>query len=297
MFPIGDHVLRRVDPFNLTALRYGIASLAFVALLVATEGRDALRLEGRGRELLVLGSLGFAGFNLLTYTGLEHTEPQNAAIIVATMPLVTALVRWGRDGDRPPAATFAAIAVALVGAALVVTRGHLGSGWGMGDVLIFGGVVGWVLYTTGAAKHPELSPLRYTTLSAVLGTLTIVAITAVSDVVGWRHVPSAADVGAEWPGIAFIVVFGAVVAVVAWNAGVRRLGPANAALFMNLVPTTAFVIRIAGGYRPVAAELAGASLVVAALVGANLAARRAAAAPAPVRFRPGAALPSWVRNA
>ena len=31
----------------------------------------------------MLGSLGFAGFNLLTYVGLEHTRPQDAALIVA----------------------------------------------------------------------------------------------------------------------------------------------------------------------------------------------------------------------
>ena len=62
--------------------------------------------------------------------------------------------------------------------------------------------------------------------------------------------PTAADVGAEWPGIAFVVVFGALIAVVAWNAGVRRLGAANAALFMNLVPVTAFAIRIGGRLPP-----------------------------------------------
>ena len=30
-------------------------------------------------------------------------------------------------------------------------------------------MLGWVLYTSGAANHPELSPLRYTALSAIGG--------------------------------------------------------------------------------------------------------------------------------
>jgi hypothetical protein len=40
-------------------------------------------LEGRGLRLFWLGSLGFAGFNLLAYTGLAHSRPQSASLIVA----------------------------------------------------------------------------------------------------------------------------------------------------------------------------------------------------------------------
>ena len=64
------------------------------------------------------------------------------------------------------------------------------------------------------------------------------------------------------------------VAVLAWNAGVKRLGPNDGALFINLVPVVTFAIAIAQGYAPGAAEFAGAALTVAALVGANLVARR-----------------------
>lgn len=279
MFPIAAHALPHVDAFNLTAIRYGIASLAFLAILALVEGRQALRFEGRLRELFVLGSLGFAGFNLLTYLGLEHTRPQNAALIVAGTPLITALVRWVRDGVRPTAATLGFMGLALAGVVLVITHGDpralADGGIGGGEALVLGGVVGWVLYTTGAAGFPELSPLRYTTLSAVAGTATILAVTAAADASGRQHLPTAGDVGAAALPLAFIVVFGAVVGVIAWNAGVKRLGPANGALFMNLVPVTTFAIAIAGGTHPGTGELAGAALTITALLGANLLARRA----------------------
>jgi drug/metabolite transporter (DMT)-like permease len=57
----------------------------------------------------------------------------------------------------------------------------------------------------------------------------------------------------------------------------RRLGAADGSLFINLVPVVTFAIAIAEGYRPGAAEFAGAALTVGALVGANLVARRPAA--------------------
>src|SRR3954466_571172 len=138
MFPIAASALHRVDPFPLTAIRYGVAAVVFLGLLYAVEGRGALRAEGRGLELFVLGSIGFAGFNLLSYLGLEHTRPQDAALIVAAQPLLTVLVLWLTAKQSPARATLVAMAVALAGVVLVISRGHVsnvahGSG---GDVLI-----------------------------------------------------------------------------------------------------------------------------------------------------------------
>jgi drug/metabolite transporter (DMT)-like permease len=277
MFPIAGHALPHVDAFNLTAIRYGIASLIFIALLAYVEGRGALRYEGRFREVLWLGSLGFAGFNLLAYVALEHTEPQNAALIIATAPLVTQIVKWVRDGERPSGATLALTGVALVGVALVITRGDLHTKVRAGDVLVLGAVVGWVLYTLGAQRFGGWSPLRYTALTAPAGTLTILAATAVANAAGWKHLPSGDDLQAAWLGLLFIIVFGAVIAVIAWNAGVKHLGAADGALFMNLVPITTFAIEIARGYDPRGAEIGGALLTISALVAANLLARRVGA--------------------
>jgi drug/metabolite transporter (DMT)-like permease len=80
-------------------------------------------------------------------------------------------------------------------------------------------------------------------------------------------------VGAIWWQLAYIVVIGALAAVLAWNEGVKRLGAPNAALFMNLVPIVAFTIAIVRGYHPEGMELLGAAVTVAALVGANLTSR------------------------
>ena len=277
MFPIAAHAIPYVEPFHLTALRYGLAALVFATLLWRIEGGRSLRPDGHALRLWGLGTLGFAGFNLLSYVGLEHTGPRNAALIVPTMPLVTALVRWVRDGVRPAPATIGATALALTGVVLVISRGDLASlgqgGVGFGSLLVLAGVVGWVLYTLGAAGFPAWSPLRYTTLSAIPGTISILVITQVATLAGWVHAPSLHAIGDVWPELAFIVVMGAVAAVLAWNAAIRALGPQNGSLFINLVPVTAFAISVGGGYRPGAVELAGVALTVTALVGGNLLAR------------------------
>ena len=282
MFPVLASALTRVDALNLTTARYVLATAVLVVLLLAREGLSALRTGGRAVEVAVLGVLGFAGFNVLTSLALGHATPQQIALLAAPTPLVTQLVRWVRDGVRPRPALLGFSLVALAGVALVITRGRLdGLGqFGVGGLLMIGAVVGWATYTHGASRFAGWSALRYTTLTAVAGTLAMLAASAVADLTGVQHAPGAADLMAVAPQLGYAVIVAAVLAVLAWNTGVRKLGAADAALFMNLVPVTTFVVQTVRGYRPGVVELIGAALTIAALVAANLATRpRASATP------------------
>ena len=274
---VGKSALARVDSFNLTTLRYAGAALLLLGLLAAVEGRRALRLDGHGLRLFLLGTLGFAGFNLLGFAGLHRAGPESASLITALAPLLMVFVLWLRGDGRPARSTVVALAVAIVGVALVIGRGNpvsvFSGALGWGDLLVLGGVVSFLLYTVGARDMPGFSPLRYTALTASLGWLTIATVTAVADGTGVARVPAGADVQAVLPQLAYITILGAVVAVTFWNVATLRIGPQNTALFTNVMPVTTFTIEIVRGYEASAAELGGAVLTVLALVGGNLASR------------------------
>jgi drug/metabolite transporter (DMT)-like permease len=277
-FVVGKSALGSLNAFPLTTIRYAVASLLWLVVLARIEGWRSFRLDGRGRRLLWLGSLGFAGFNLLAYTGLEHARPQSASLIVALAPLLTALVLWRRTRVRPPALTFLLLGIALAGVALVISGGHpatiVNGSIGWGDGLVLAGVFSFVLYSLGAAEMPHFSPLRYTALTASLGWLTLAAATAVAIGSGLLALPPAHQVWSVTPQIAYLTIPGAFVAVLTWNAAIGLIGPQNAVLFGNLIPVTTFAIEIVRGYRPGAVELGGAALTIAALVANNLLARR-----------------------
>jgi len=147
-------------------------------------------------------------------------------------------------------------------------------------------VVAWVTYTMGARRFPGFSPLRYTTLTALGGTLSIVAIAQALTWGGALDAPAAGDFVAIWWRVLYVAGPAAALAVLAWNDGVHRLGAPNGALFINLVPVVTFAIAVVQGYRPGGVELAGAGLTVAALVGANLVGRRRAAGGPQASTRP-----------
>lgn len=290
MFPIADSAIKHVDPFHLTAMRYILAAVGFLALLWAFEGSRAFRLDGRGVELFLYGSAGIAGFNLLAFAGLEHTTPEHAALIVATSPLITLLASSALARTAPSKVTLGFVIVALVGVLLVIGHGDpsavINGGVNGGDLLVLFGTASFVVYTLGARRFTGFSSLRYTALSASGGTITVLAVTEIATLAGWLDAPSPGDVAAIWWQLAYVVVVGALAAVLAWNEGVRRLGAPNAALFMNLVPVVAFAIAIVRGYHPDGAELGGAALTVAALIGANLASRQASRRPVSAAWAP-----------
>ncbi len=278
--PASKLALAVIDPYWLTLLRYGIAAACFLATLALLEGRRALSCEGAAAHAWAFGSAGFAGFSLLAYEGLRLTQPEQGAVILALVPVNIALWQWLRTRHRPHAATLACIAVALFGEALVVSQGEparLHSGGGaLGNALIYLASWCWVAFTLGAQRFAGWSPLRYTALTAALGWLTILLAVAAATATGHSEPPAAAGLREKAAVLLFIVFVVSFAAVLLWNLAVARLGALNASLFGNFAPVVTFLIGAGQGRRPLAVEIAGAALVIGALIANNLVNRRLA---------------------
>ena len=272
--PVSKIVLAAIDPYWLTLLRYGVAALCFLGTLALLEGRAALAFEGQAAKAWAYGSAGFAGFSLFVYEGLRLTRPEHGAMILALGPVNIVLWQWLRTRHRPHAATFTCIGIALVGEALVVSQGEVArlysGGSALGNGLIYISSWCWIAFTLGAQKFPGWSPVRYTALSAALGWLTILLAAGLATA-GGRSQPPAAEGLREmlWAllFIVFVVSFGA---VLLWNLAVAKLGPLNASLFANFAPVVTFFIAVWQGHALLPVEVAGAVLVVGALVASNL---------------------------
>jgi drug/metabolite transporter (DMT)-like permease len=76
--------------------------------------------------------------------------------------------------------------------------------------------------------------------------------------------------------LAYFVVFTVVLGVLGFNNGVKYLGALNTMLMLNLIPVIVFAIEAWLGRSFAAIELAGAAVVIGALVANNLYLRRQA---------------------
>jgi len=283
MFPVAKDALQALDAFWMSSIRYGVAALSFAAILCWREGAKALRYRGKFLQAAFFGVVGFSGFSILVFFGLGWSRPEHAAIIMALQTPIAAFAHWLMKGTRPANFTLGCIGAAIAGVFMVITKGDIGStfagGTLAGDLLIFLGAMSWIVYTIGAVSFPGWSALRFTTLTALPGTVGIFVITAVATLGGYVSVPAASTlVSIGWE-LAYLALFTAVLAVLLWNMAIGYLGALNTMLLGNLVPVVTFAIRILQGQRFAPIELAGAGLVVTALIANNLYLRGRIAAP------------------
>jgi len=276
-FPIAKLILADMDALTMTLLRYGIAAPLFLFMLARQEGFAALRPNRTALRLFGLGALGFAGFNLLMFYGVGMSRPEFGAIVMALQPLIAGLIGWARSGKRPAASSFVALSLALVGVVLLTTDGHVERlaehAALLPTLMMISGGTCWVLYSMGAAMFPGWSPLRYTALSSTGGALFLLLLWPVFGAFGALRLPELSALPALLPALAFVILFAAVIAVLSWNMGIRRLGAQNGMLFINVVPLTALVVGVLRGQHFGHWELTGAALVLASLLINQLAPR------------------------
>jgi drug/metabolite transporter (DMT)-like permease len=281
LFSVAKRTLPVLDAFFLGSFRYTFGVMIFIAILWAAEGRRALRYGGRVLPAALFGLIGFCGFNLLVWWGLFYTRPEHAAIIMALQTPMTAIAVWLTQGRRPQPFTIGCVAVAIAGVVLVVTRGSLtgvfAGGSLLGDALVFLGALSWVIYTMAGWHFSGWSPLRMTVLTAIPGALGLVAINAAAIGLGYVELPSFEAVWSVRWQLAYFVVFTVVLGVLGFNNGVKYLGALNTMLMLNLIPVIVFAIEAWLGRSFAAIELAGAAVVIGALVANNLYLRRQAA--------------------
>ena len=277
-FPIAKDTFATVDVFHVTAIRYGVGTLLLVPLLLWREGHSAFFLYGRFWPVMLLGFVGMCGSPMLVFLGISLSRPENAVIIVALQPSMTALADWVVRGRRPSNFTLFCVAVAFAGVVAVVTRGNparvLEEGELIGDLVVILGAVCWIVYTMAAESFRGWSALRYTTLTIIPGTLGSIAITAALVAAGKASVPSAAALASVGWEMTYLTLGGIVISMVCWNAGTQRIGALNSMLLVNLMPVVTFGVRFAQGARFHAVELAGAALVIGALIANNFYLRR-----------------------
>lgn len=282
MFPVMTSALTFVDPFTFTCIRYALAGLAFVVVLKIM---DKTTHRYTAKELLLcwfFGTCGFAGFQFLVFEGQRLAGPEGAltaSIMMATMPLQAFLFNWIVRKVVPAPFVLGFILLSFAGIVLVATKGDFTglvnnpSGYGP-QLLIILGALCWVIYTAGASFLPALSPVRYTTITTGLGLISAVIITGGMIAGGAIAAPTLEAYSHVIPHMIYMSTAAGFVGVLAWNIGNKMLTPLNGTLFMDVVPTTAFIISALSGVIPHPIQIIGALLTISAVIGNNLCIRR-----------------------
>jgi drug/metabolite transporter (DMT)-like permease len=284
MFPVAHIALQRIDPYYFSFIRYLVVALILAAALWIKEGKAAFRFEGKGKALTLYGTMAFTVYNMCVFSG-QHLMGESgiivASIMEALMPMITIVILALTGKGRPPGFTIISIALAFIGCILVITRGELSFILSVGShlvplLLIFIGVVAWVIYSMGGAKFEHWSILRYSALTCLLGSVVSGIIVALGSLTGILPVPSPQTLFSIRYELSFMIVLPGLLALLCWNTGMKHLTPLNGILFINFVPVTTFVWMAVQGYSISPYEAFGTLLIIYALVSNNIHQRKAA---------------------
>ena len=229
-----------LPPVGFTFLRYGIAAITLLALLRIREG--AIRLpRGDILPILVLGVIGFGCYQILWPVALQIIPAGDSALLIATTPVMTALLAMAVGADSPNAVKLIGAIVSFAGVALVIVAGPglvLGASL-VGYLLTIAAALLWAIYTVfGARILRRHSPLVATTWAIVAGALFIAPV-------GIAQLASA-DLAGVGPPIVLAVLYSGTLAAGFANVivfhGVKLLGPTRVTALQSLVPALAVVL-------------------------------------------------------
>jgi drug/metabolite transporter (DMT)-like permease len=262
--------VRDVPPVSLAVLRFGQGGLLLAAILAVVAPRY---LRTRWDRLLPFGLLGLVMFVLFPLTfniGLQYTEASRGAVMLATMPVWSALL--GRIiGERLSGRQVVGVVCSVAGIALAFLEPGRAVGGGamslVGDGLLLltgllGAVYGLIAKRVLAVDHAA----TVTTYAMLIGAVLLLPAAAVEGLV-----PAIGRLGGQVLGlVVFLGVPGGAAAFILWTWALSRLTPTQVAVYVNLNPIVAALLAILLlGERRSAPFLLGFAAVVAGVLLVN----------------------------
>ena len=244
--------------------------VAFLFLVCLASFRGELKWAVTARQLGLFFLLGFAGFcthNYLMFKALEYTQASTGAVINGAIPIIVVLLDYLVFKKTVSKFSIAGILVGIVGTAVVVTHGDImgafSQGLGFGELLFLLAITGWAIYSIAVRPlFASISPVMITAYTCLTGAI-LLAPAAINTM------EQAQALFNDWHIFALALVqaiFVIGLGFLWFYEGVKNIGPAQASVYINLVPVFAIILSaVTIGEKPHSSLYLGAVLILGGL--------------------------------
>jgi drug/metabolite transporter (DMT)-like permease len=253
-------------------VRFAIASLVFALLLAVTGGLAKLRALPRRAVLggLALGAAGYSLQSGLYFAAIGRLDVSLVSLVLYTYPAFVTLAAIALRRVEPSLRTSVALAMASFGVVLVLLAAGAGAFDATGALLALGASLAYTTYIlVSDGVVGSVDPLA-------LSALVLAGATASFAVAGLATGSLDLALGADaWLWLVLIALVSTVLPVSTFFAGLRRVGPSEAAILSTFEPPITVVLAfLVLGETLTPAQLAGGTLVLAAVIVLQWPARR-----------------------
>ncbi len=271
-FPIIKAVLEVMPPHAMNFFRLAFSALILGGFYTMRQRRRGLPffapLRAYTGPLIALGLLGYLVYQVTFIVGINHTAAGSAALIMASVPLWSALLGHHFRFERLRGLAWFGLTLTLSGTAAIVLLGGKEIDFGgsvlFGNLVMLTAAILWGAYT--AFNRPVLrhvSPLELTFLG-LLVSLPFLFLIALPEfkAVAWDRID-----GWIWLALLYSGGLSTGLAPVLWSASVQNVGAAHTAAFGNLVPFIAlFSSHLLLGEPILPAQILGGLLIIGGIV-------------------------------
>jgi drug/metabolite transporter (DMT)-like permease len=244
--------VRELPPLLMASMRYTAAGLVMLAI-ARRRGAAWPRLRA-WRAVFPIGALMFVGGNGFIAVGEQTVSSSGAAVVCATMPLWIAVVS-ALSGERPSRREWLALVIGFVGVVVLLGGPSLsGKPWHI--VLVLLSPPCWALGSSLTRRAGKTAASHDTFMSSAMQMITGGVALAIAGAACQERVPAHASASA-WLALAYLMVFGSLVAFTAYSWLLRNARPVVATSYAYVNPVLAVVIGAA------ASEAFGVSTVIA----------------------------------
>lgn len=265
--PIMKTGLDQVDAFVFNGLRLIISAIVLAVFAWVERKRQGTSL-GRIQvsQTLIYAIVVAALYQLMFLLGIARTTSGNTALIIATVPMWTALMAQVFIGERLRVIAWCGLVIAMFGTIIVAfQKGDVTAGRQqlVGNLIVLAAALMWsagTVYSRPLLK--TISPLQLSATAALIA-LPMHVLIAVPRLPESMPALRAGDL---WLIILYAGVLSSGLALPMWNYGVRHAGAAHAAIIQNLIPLVAILVGwLARNESATGAQLFGGAMILGGL--------------------------------
>ena len=264
-FVAASIALRTISPILLATIRFIIASLLFLPVIIRSLVENKLPSRRDLREMAFLGLISISIYFWLRYTGVKFAGAGVSALItVGFIPILTGLASSILLNELFERRRVVGVATGFTGIAFIVLPnlmiGKVESRFYLGVLCLFGNAVCFSVYSTLSkrllGKYPE--PVLVTSYVMFFGSLALLPMSMLSD---WSSIHSLEMI--QWVSIFYLALVCSGLAYYLWNYALSKIDAVQAATWLYLEPVVAFLGSfILEGAVPGALTIIGGILVI-----------------------------------